>query len=271
MTTSKLKVLVADDSDVIHTVFRRIASHSPIPFEPVRADNGRECLEILNQGDINLAFIDVNMPEMNGMEAVGAARFAGDRTFVTLMSARTSTTRLRLAHALKVYEYLHKPFTEEDVLAILRTYCRVTAPLKALIVDDSATARRIVQTVLARSIFNVEAIGAGDGESALAQCERGGFDILFLDCNMPGLDGLETLARLMRNDSPPRVIMMTSERNEDRRRKALELGAAALLYKPFSTVDIDRELHALLRLRPPTLAVQGEGEESGVEAATVWS
>jgi CheY-like chemotaxis protein len=269
MSASKLKVLVADDSSVIHAFFRRLAEHSPVPFEVVRADNGRECMELLNRGDVNLAFVDVNMPEMTGMEAVGAARFAGNRTFVTLMSARTSTTRLQLAHALKVYEYLSKPFTEEDVLAILRTYCRIAVPLKALIVDDSTTARRIVRKVLTTSIFNIEAAEAGDGQTALALCESGSFDVIFLDCNMPGLDGLQTLARIVQIRPAAEVIMMTAERNEDRARQALDGGAAALLYKPFSAGDIDRELHALFRLKSPELAVHNEPELQPDAAA--WS
>jgi CheY-like chemotaxis protein len=268
MSTFKLKVLVADDSSVIHAFFRRLAAHSPIPFEPIEAENGRECMELLKRNDINLAFVDINMPEMTGMEAVGAARFAGNKTFVTLMSARTSTTRLRLAHALKVYEYLPKPFTEDDVLAILRTYCRVTVPLKGLVVDDSATARRIVRKVLTGSIFNVDVTEAGDGQTALALCEHGGFDVIFLDCNMPGLDGLETLARLIQNDPAAKVIMMTAERNEDRRRQALDGGAAVLLHKPFSAHDIDRELHTLFHLKFPELATQDEADDPVVEAST---
>jgi CheY-like chemotaxis protein len=271
MTSSKLKVLVADDSQVIRAVFSRLALHSPIPFELVLASDGKACLELLGRKDINLAFIDVGMPEMSGIEAVGAARLAGNRTFVTLISARTSPKRLQLARALKVYEYLAKPFTDEDVLAILQTYRRVTAPLKGLIVDDSATARRIVRKVLASSIFNIEISEAEDGDSAFALCESGRFDLVFLDCNMPGLDGLETLARLKRNERVARIVMMTAERNEERRRKALDLGAAAFLYKPFSRADIDRELHALFGLKPPDLAMQAEAEQDPAADVTTWS
>ena len=48
--------------------------------------------------------------------------------------------------------------------------------------------------------------------------------------------------------------MITGERNETRRRWALDRGAAAFLYKPFNATDIDRELHALFGLRMPQLA-----------------
>jgi two-component system, chemotaxis family, chemotaxis protein CheY len=268
MADCKLKILVADDSSVIHALFRRIAGHSPIPFDCVHAENGRECVDLLNRSDINMAFIDVNMPEMTGMEAVGAARLSGNKTFIVLMSALTSAVRLKLAHALKVHEYLNKPFTEDDVIAMLRTYLRVTVPVKALIVDDSATARKIVRKVLTSGVFNIAVTEAGDGEAAIACCESGGFDVVFLDCNMPGLDGIETLERLIARDAGAKVIMMTAQRTEAMRQRAIDAGATAFLYKPFSARDIDRELHALFALKLPEL---GANEAASVGDAAGWS
>ena len=258
MSNVKLKVLVADDAAAIHALFRKMAEHSPIPFELLRAENGRECMDALARGGIHLAFIDVNMPEMSGMEAVGAARHAGNKTFVTLMSTVRVERRLKVARQLKVYEFLKKPFAEADVMQILRTYRRVTTPVNALIVDDSKTVRRIVQKVLTNSIFNIEVTEAGNGEAAVECCESGDFDVVFVDCNMPGINGVETLERLIENDPGAKVIMMTSERNEERRRWALDRGATAFLYKPFYARDIDRELHALFGLRLPELTEEPE-------------
>lgn len=253
MPQDKFKVLVADDSATVHSLFAEIARNSPIPIELVHAHDGRECMEKLDD-TVRLAFIDVNMPEMSGMDAVGAARSIGNKTFVTLMSANANTRRRQLALQLKVYEFLAKPFTPEQVLDILATYRRVTTPTRALIVDDSATVRRIIRRVLASSIFDIEPTDASDGASALAFCESGDFDVVFLDCNMPGLDGLETLERLRQRDANVKAIMITGDRNEIWRRLALARGAVAFLYKPFYPADIDRELHAIFGLRMPELA-----------------
>lgn len=250
----KLKVLVADDSTTMHSIFADISENSPIPFDIVRANNGRQCAELLNMGGINLAFIDVNMPDISGMEAVGLARQAGNKTFVALMSSNASTRRLELARQLKVYEYLEKPFKPADVLSILRTYCRVTVPTPALIVDDSATVRRIVAKVLDASIFNIEIGEAGTGAAAVEQCENGEFSVVFLDCNMPGMNGFETLERMLENDPGVKVIMISAERDDAKKKQALERGAIAFLHKPFNAADIDRELHALFKLKMPLLA-----------------
>jgi CheY-like chemotaxis protein len=254
MSALKLKVLVADDSAVIHSIFADIAEHSPIAFDIIRADNGRQCEQFLKTGGVNVAFIDVNMPDISGMEAVGVARQLGNKTFVALMSVNANERRLQLARQLKVYEYLEKPFTADDVVGILHNYCRVIVPSQALIVDDSATVRRIIQKVLRSSIFNIDVAEAGNGSDALELCENGEFDVIFLDCNMPGLNGMETLERLLERDPGVRVVMISGERNEERKAWALKRGAVAFLHKPFYATDVDRELHALYRLKMPMLA-----------------
>lgn len=250
----KLKVLVVDDSTTIHGIFSEMAEGSPIPFEVIRAHNGQQCMEFLKRGGVHLAFIDVNMPGMSGMEAVGAARYEGIKTFVTLMSSNPSKRRLQLARNLKVYEFLTKPFTPADVYAILRTYITVTAPTSALVVDNSSTVRRLINKVVTSSIFNIDVTEAADGQKALDACETGEFKVIVLDCNMPGLNGLETLERLIERDPNVKVIMMSGERNEERRQWALDRGAIAFLYKPFYPEDIDRELHKLFNLKMPILA-----------------
>jgi CheY-like chemotaxis protein len=250
----KLKVLVADDSSVIHDVFEEISATSPIPFDIVHVTDGQQCADALSAGGIHLAFIDVNMPGMSGMDAVGQARTVGNKIFVTLISSNTNRVRMQLALQLKVYEFLAKPFTALDVLRVIKTYCRVTVPSNVLVVDDSATVRRIVKKVFANSIFNVDVTEAADGQSALSHCETGEFDAVFLDCNMPGLAGVETLEQLLERDPGVKVIMISGERNEERRRWALDRGAAAFLYKPFNAYDIDRELHMLFGLRMPQLS-----------------
>ena len=127
-------------------------------------------------------------------------------------------------------------------------------PSEALIVANSATMRTIIKRVLADSIFEIDPSEAADGDTALSYCEHGRFDVTFLDSNMPRLDGLATLSCLRSRAPEVKVVMMSSERNEDRRNWALAHGATTFLQKPFFPVDIDRELHAIFGLSPPGLA-----------------
>src|ERR1700730_4473703 len=150
-----------------------------MPIDLITADNGRECMMLLNEGGIDIAFIDVNMPEMSGMEAVSRARFKGNKTFITLMSGKADQGRFAVARQIRAYEYLVKPFPAEAVEAVLKTYRRVAVRMKTLIVDDTRTIRKILRRVLECSIFRLAIEEAADGEAALSLLKQGGFDLVF--------------------------------------------------------------------------------------------
>ncbi len=248
-----VRMLVADDSRTVQAFFQNVADRGVRTIEIVTADTGGECLAHLESGQIDVAFVDVNMPEMSGMEAVGRARFKGCRSFVALMSGRGDEMRFEVARQLGVYEYLVKPFTAADVERVLATFWRVMTPLRTLIVDDSKTIRSVIRRVLSRSTFRLGIEQASSGEVALKRFDAGGFDLVFLDYNMPGLDGAATLARIRTIEPHARVIMISATRDEGRVKATMEAGASAFLFKPFFAADVDRALHMALGLKIPHL------------------
>ena len=181
MSLPPIKMLVADDSRTVLRFFEDVLAQSRFPIELVTAQTGRECMTFLEQDDIGLAFIDVHMPDMSGLEALSRARFHGNKTFVTLLSTKADAPRFELARQLRVYEYLVKPFTADNVTAILRTYRRVATKMHAMIVDDSRTMRLLVRRVIERSIFRLDIEEASNGTTALSRFDYGNFDLVFLD------------------------------------------------------------------------------------------
>ena len=105
---------------------------------------------MLNGANVDLAFIDVHMPELSGTEAFWSARKQGIKTFVTLMSTPPAAEAVDVAIKLRAYEFLFKPFGVADALAIMKTYDRISSPTKVLVVDDSSAVRQIVQKIVAR-------------------------------------------------------------------------------------------------------------------------
>ncbi len=256
MPHSVINLLVADDAATIHQIFDRATKAFPdAQFRVVHAENGRDCLQALAKGQIDLAFIDIVMPEMSGLDALAKARFMGDKTFVTIMSAQANDRVFALARELRSYEFLIKPFKPKDVEAILATYRCVHKRLSALVVDDSGTTRAIVRKVLARSIFRIDVEERANGSAAVELCRSRTFDVVFLDCNMPGLDGAETLARLLARDPSTKVVMMTAQPGKYVGRELLNSGASAFLHKPFHPHDVDFVIHRIFGLRRPRLAV----------------
>jgi len=266
MLNHRIKMLVADDAQAIRSIFCKVAERSCGLIELVEASDGRECVKILSRGEIDLAFIDVYMPEMSGLEALRSARHIGIRTFVTLMSGPDSDHFMELGRQLRAYEFLRKPFGVRDIEGIIKIYERVIGPTKVLIVNDSMTVRKVVQHVLKASIFRLDCYEALDGETALAYCDRVNFDIIFLDCNVPGQDSLAILDRLRLHNSDARVVMVSGANGKDDKRRALKRGAAAFLAKPLRAVDIDAVLHQLFELRLPDLMTWAPGQPGAADA-----
>jgi DNA-binding NtrC family response regulator len=266
-----IAMLIADDSQITQEILAEAARASKLPLRITTTDNGRECLTLLNGTNIDLAFIDVHMPELSGTQAFWSARKQGIQTFVTLMSNPPAAEAVDLAVKLRAHEFLFKPFNVNDALGIVKTYARISSPTKILIVDDSSTVRQIVQKVVQGSVFNCEISEAGDGETAVTLCRTSEFDAVFLDRNMPGMDGISTLKRLKLVQAALKFVVMSAERNLGKEHEALNAGACAFLQKPFHSQDVDRVLHLAFGLRSPNLKLNSSEPnfDVAIEGSTI--
>jgi CheY-like chemotaxis protein len=119
--------------------------------------------------------------------------------------------------------------------------------MKALIADDSEQYRRLLARILQKN-FDLEIIEAVDGSEALALNAIRKPDIIFLDYEMPSMNGKETL-RKIRNESVNKnipVVMVTGHSDMDTVREMIDLGVSAYLVKPFSTADVLQRVTKLL-------------------------
>lgn len=251
-----INVLVADDSRSAQQIVMNALRIPRVPLSISATDNGRDCATLLRSGHVDLAFVDVQMPELSGPEVLFDVRQQGLKTFITLMSTPPCDEALEMARRLKAYEFLFKPFAASEVQAILKTYCRVTSPTKVLIVDDSSTVRRVVQKVIQRSVFNCEIAEAADGKDAINICRKERFEVALLDYNMPGLGGIDTMKTLLLIQPDLRIVMISADDDVILRNEARDNGACAFLRKPFYPPDIDRVLHIAFGLRSPELAIE---------------
>jgi DNA-binding NtrC family response regulator len=266
-----ITMLIADDSHVSTQLLADAARASKLQLRLSTTDNGRDCLTLLTGSNIDLAFIDVHMPELSGTEAFWSARKLGIKTFVTLMSSPPAAEAVDMAIKLRAYEFLFKPFALGDALAIIKTYARISSPTKVLIVDDSSSVRQIVQKILQGSVFNCEIAEAGNGETALTLARSTRFDVVFLDCNMPGMSGIATMKRLALIEPSLKIVMISAEHNATSENQALDGGACAFLHKPFNSQDVDQVLHAAFGLRSPHLKLSSTAPnfDVAIEGSTI--
>lgn len=131
-----------------------------------------------------------------------------------------------------------------------------------LIVDDSASMRKIVRKVLAASGFDVaNLVEAGNGREALRALRDHPIDLVLTDINMPVMNGVEFLRTIRQHnawrDLP--VIMITTEGREDFLKKAFDLGAKGYLRKPFRPEAI-RSILAEVMGEPDGAEMEGEDD-----------
>jgi CheY-like chemotaxis protein len=177
-----------------------------------------------------------------------AARAARGRPLVILIGAAKLKTREVLTDGLAVDGVLAKPIVVGEARELIANCVRARLPNWVLVVDDSSKVRSVVCKVLKASRFHLETEQAETGAAALERANKRRFDIIFLDCNLPGLGGFATLDALKRVHPDAKVVMMTGTgdvRLEDRARAE---GAKDFLYKPFFAKDIDAVLNRLFGL-----------------------
>jgi two-component system chemotaxis response regulator CheY len=105
---------------------------------------------------------------------------------------------------------------------------------RVLVVDDSAMIRALYKQALAR-VADCALAFAPDGAQALAYIKREEPGLVFLDVNMPVMNGLELLEQLSREGvlGRVRVVMVTTEGKPEDVGRAMSLGAAGYITKPF--------------------------------------
>ena len=119
---------------------------------------------------------------------------------------------------------------------------------KILVVDDAEQVRRVLRTTLAAAGYTVfEAANGEDGLNALRAAPP---DIVLLDVNMPGMDGLETCREIRRTSDVP-IVMLTVRNAERDKVMALDAGADDYVVKPFGMQELLARIRAALRRRTP--------------------
>lgn len=190
----------------------------------------------LSNGRTDICVLDGALPDADKSAVVKAARSAQPVPLVFVTAVR-GAPRIEGVNGM-----LAKPKTLEDARRLAEICVRTKVPTRVLIVDDSSTMRSIVRKILSASRFALDLHEAAEGIAALSALRNGNFGLVFLDYNMPGFDGFETLAKIRRESPNVAVVMMTSTVDSAVAERAHKAGALDFLKKPFYPADIDAVL-----------------------------
>jgi DNA-binding response OmpR family regulator len=114
-----------------------------------------------------------------------------------------------------------------------------------LVIEDEKDLADAIARGLSLQGYSVDV--AYDGLKALELVEINNYDLLILDLNLPGLDGLEVCRRIRANDSRTGILMLTARAGQDDRVTGLDLGADDYLVKPFHFLELLARVRSILR------------------------
>ena len=115
-----------------------------------------------------------------------------------------------------------------------------------LVVDDDPFIRRLIATTL-EDVAGFELVEAADGREAVETAARERPELIFLDIQMPELDGLETCRRIRAAPDTARatIVILTAQAGDAAEREAEGAGADLFLTKPFSPLELLNLVHDL--------------------------
>lgn len=265
------RVLIVDDNTTNLGILRLRCKKWGM--EVVDFEDPREALEMIidyqEEDDIlppfDLAIIDMLMPHIDGNELARSIRaFYGreELPIIMLTSLATPPTdeEKRLYSAYMAKPVKQAPFLDNIHFALnTRSFpikrnrydlegqrpkaLRLKPDLRILLVEDNLINQKVGLQIIEK--FGYQAAIAGNGIEAVREIETGNYDLIFMDVQMPEMDGL-TATRIIRKRHPgnqgPIVIAMTASALKGDREMCLEAGMDDYISKPVQHMDIERAI-----------------------------
>jgi PAS domain S-box-containing protein len=273
-----LPVLVVDDNATNRRILEEMLGHWR--FAPTVLDNGEAALGALERAagqgrPYPLVLLDAMMPGMDGFTL--AARIkenpALTSAIILLLSSADRPGDNSLSRDVGVFRYLTKPVKQSDLFDAIVTALALAAPqppkaepsrkvrvlppellggmsrrLRILLTEDNVVNQKLAMRILEKQGHQVTV--ANNGQEALQALERGRFDLVLMDVQMPVMGGFEATASIrQREGSSGRqmpIIAMTAHAMKGDREKCLEAGMDGYVSKPIQAKELFAAIAELL-------------------------
>ncbi|MBI3450257.1 MAG: response regulator [Acidobacteria bacterium] len=270
-----LRVLGVDDSETNRTIMR--AQLRGAGLDPDLADGGQRAIEMLRLAAFKgrpyrLAILDMQMPEMDGLALARAIK--GDpmleRTPLILLTSLARRGMASEAREAGIAGFLTKPVRQAQLEACIVSVLKLAAapadpaapaaPLvtrhqlaeeearsrpRILIAEDNLINQKVAVRLLEKLGCRADVVG--DGAAAVAAVSGADYDLVFMDCQMPVMDGYHAAGEIRRLPGSSRsipIVAMTANAMEGDREKCLAAGMDDYIAKPVVAGELRRVLEA---------------------------
>ncbi|MBE2314851.1 response regulator [Solirubrobacter sp. CPCC 204708] len=290
-----LKVLVVDDNATNREILEAYVASVP-GVKSTSVGSGAEALAVMHGAaragePFQIVLLDGQMPGMDGVELAQAIQMAPSLRDSRLVMLTSTTDRRAAAREAGVTGYLQKPVRRERLLdaiaEALGTAREVSAVAPAatasvpsagadtiLVVEDNVVNQRVVQAMLDKRGYTVEC--ANNGREALSMLAVRSYALVFMDCQMPEMDGYAATAAIRsreRGTDRLPIVAMTAHAMKGDRERCLAAGMDDYLSKPLRPEELDATLERMLggvaasAAQVPAAAPAGDPFEALVDAA----
>lgn len=118
-----IKIMLVDDSSIVRGILKKTLRLTKLRIDSIaEAGDGQQALEKLQESPVDLIFLDINMPVMNGVEFMRTIRQSDSLrdTAVIVVSTEGSEERIKQMKELQVKSFIRKPFTPEQIAEVLK-------------------------------------------------------------------------------------------------------------------------------------------------------
>ncbi|HVT04596.1 MAG TPA: response regulator, partial [Thermoanaerobaculia bacterium] len=218
----------------------------------VLATSGAEALKIIERGDpIDIALLDMQMPEMSGIELAAAIRRRRDAATLPLIMLTSIGRREPEAEDLHLSAILTKPVKPSQLFDTLRAvftgapvavrpsdrtydiHLAERLPMRILVAEDNVVNQKLATLSLEHMGYRPDVVA--NGWEVLEALERQVYDVVLMDVQMPELDGLEATRKIRERSAiheKPWVIAVTANAMREDRERCMAAGFNDYISKP---------------------------------------
>ncbi len=240
------EILVVDDDPSLRELLTTFLSDKG--YEVESSADGKEALERLRSETPDLVLLDLEIPEVSGLDVLRTIASEKIDTKVIAISGHEAAVDHLGPDGIKLGAgaFLTKPVDLEHLeLAIAAKLSSSVRPnTRVLVADDDPGIRELLKRVLEKKGYEV--LTAADGEAALESVRNDNPQLMLLDLYMPKLSGVEVLERMREEGHDVGVITISGSHDEDAARATFALGAADFIMKPLDLEHLELSLLAKL-------------------------
>jgi two-component system, chemotaxis family, chemotaxis protein CheY len=258
---NKTKIILVDDKAVYRNAMKTLLNKIGGSEVIGEASSGQEFLYMIERHTPDLVFMDIEMPNLNGIDTtkialqrkpdltiIGLSMYNEDSYIDQLLKAGARGYLLKLSDNHNLLQAIIKNpraeiFFSKEIDMERKTDARNAK--KIMIADDFEHTRSIVEFTLTNAGYEV--IQAVDGNDAYEKLKKNKVDLIISDYNMPGMNGLELsqkVKQLPEYQSTP-ILLLTTEVDPQKRTIAKTLGLTGWIQKPFK---VDSFLETIAKL-----------------------